>query len=293
MQNTLALSGNCWYEEVCAVRVPLVPKGRVQQHQPLHSAGTRAAVLVERGRWCRLDRSSRHDSRHGLRAWSLVLATLLALFLVAGVAAATYVETRVTGDPNEQVSPALDGDKAVYEDNRNGNADIYAYDLSTSSETRLTYNTSDQSIPKISGDKVVYEDYRNGNADIYAYDLSTGTGSRLTTAGSNQTLPSVSGSQVVYEDDRNGNSDIYSYDMAANIEMRVTSDPGEQVYPAISGIRVVFEDSRNTQADIYLVEGSGTPVGVGTNGIAIAGLLMSGVALIFMIGRRARQSFAI
>lgn len=55
----------------------------------------------------------------------------------------------------------------VWEDWRNGNADIYGYSLSTREEFRITKDQNDQVNPEIYGVIVVWEDNRNGNWDIY------------------------------------------------------------------------------------------------------------------------------
>ncbi len=58
------------------------------------------------------------------------------------------------------------GDRIAYQDIRNGNPDIYMYNISTKIETQITTSGSAYS-PVIDGDRIVYQDYRNGNSDIY------------------------------------------------------------------------------------------------------------------------------
>jgi len=55
----------------------------------------------------------------------------------------------------------------VWEDNRNGNWDIFAYDMKTCQEFQVTSDLSNQLNPAIHGNMVVWQDYRNGTADIY------------------------------------------------------------------------------------------------------------------------------
>ena len=62
----------------------------------------------------------------------------------------------------------------MYNDTRNGNSDIYMYDLSTGKETQITTNQAAQNPPSIYDDKIVWQDKRNEGWDIYMYDLSTG-----------------------------------------------------------------------------------------------------------------------
>ena len=75
----------------------------------------------------------------------------------------------------EQSYCSVGGDIVVWEDRRNGNYDIYGYDLSTSTEFAICTNSATQRQVSISGDIVVWKDSRNSSDDIYGYDLSTST----------------------------------------------------------------------------------------------------------------------
>jgi beta propeller repeat protein len=56
----------------------------------------------------------------------------------------------------------------VWGDLRNGNWDIYGYNLSTSTEFPIAIGMAPNSLPAIYGDTVVWGDLRNGNNwDIY------------------------------------------------------------------------------------------------------------------------------
>ncbi|MBU1976277.1 MAG: right-handed parallel beta-helix repeat-containing protein [Nanoarchaeota archaeon] len=73
----------------------------------------------------------------------------------------------------------IDGNRVVWEDERNGQFNIYMYDLSTSTHTRIS--TTPSLGPKISGDQVIWADYRNGGWDTYSKDLVSGVESRIST----------------------------------------------------------------------------------------------------------------
>ncbi|MDO8240358.1 MAG: GLUG motif-containing protein [Candidatus Moranbacteria bacterium] len=152
-----------------------------------------------------------------------------------------------------QYNPAISGDKIIWQDYRNGNYDIYLYNLTTQTETRITTDSSHQYEPAISGDKIIWQDYRNGNADIYLYNLTTQTETQITTNGSTQSSPAISGDKIIWQDYRNSNnSDIYLYDLATQTETQITTNGSYLSSPAISGDKIVWQDYRSGNWDIYL-----------------------------------------
>jgi beta propeller repeat protein len=164
---------------------------------------------------------------------------------------------------DEAVSPAgviagecdISGAVVVWQDARNGNADIYAYDLDTRAETRLTTDPADQTSPKVEGNLVVWQDARNGadNADIYAYDLAAGVESPVCVARGNQTFPDTSGGRVVWTDDRlgHGNTEVFLHDQASGLDVQVSADDGWSGNPSVSGPRIVWEDVRGAGHNLY------------------------------------------
>jgi beta propeller repeat protein len=103
----------------------------------------------------------------------------------------------------------------VYQDDRNGNIDIYCYNLMTGLESQLTSDTADQTNPAISGTRVVYEDRRNSDLDLYLYDLAANREVRLATDTANQYDPDVYGNRVAFEDSRFGNPEIFVGEISA------------------------------------------------------------------------------
>jgi beta propeller repeat protein/parallel beta-helix repeat protein len=152
---------------------------------------------------------------------------------------------------NYGLDPAIDGDRIVWTDYRNGNAGIYLYTITTGIETQVTPNSSSAYNPAISGDRIVYYSYRDGNSDIYFYNITTGIETQVTTGTSYSYSPSLSGDRIVYYSYRNGNSNIYFYNITTGIETQVTTGTSWAYNPVISGNQIVWEDGRNGNADIY------------------------------------------
>jgi beta propeller repeat protein len=140
-----------------------------------------------------------------------------ALLGAPGVAHASFdlidpmVERCLTVDAAEQSHAAISGTRVAYQDFRNGNWDIYLYDLTTGAEKRLTTDPADQTMPAISGTRVVWQDFRSGDWEIYLYDLTSGTESRMDPYFSRGTDPSISGTTIAYID----NYRVFVYDLVA------------------------------------------------------------------------------
>lgn len=170
------------------------------------------------------------------------VALISFLFLLSSSASAAsslkITETRITTNPSNSLNPDIYGNTIVWQDDRNGNWDIYIFDLSTKEQIHTT-NTANQVSPAIYGNRVVWEDERNGGCDIYLQDLSTKKQTRVTTS-KNASHPNIYGDRIVYTDKRNGNWDIYMYYIPTSKETRITHNASDQCYPDIFQDRIVW-----------------------------------------------------
>ena len=87
---------------------------------------------------------------------------------------------RLTNDPADERDPSWwvpeDGSLArrlAYASNKDGNWELYIYDLDDNVTTRMTYDLSFQAAPAWSpdGNWLVYESYQGNNLDIYAMPI--------------------------------------------------------------------------------------------------------------------------
>jgi beta propeller repeat protein len=83
----------------------------------------------------------------------------------------------ISDDDLTQGNPKIYGDIIVWEDNQNGNWDIFYYNISSKSGMSVTDETADQRYPEIYGDIIVWQDFRNSSArwDLWAYNISAET----------------------------------------------------------------------------------------------------------------------
>ena len=185
------------------------------------------------------------DNMNKIKKWIMISICCMVGFVPSVFGAQVLSEFQITTDANTQWRPAIDRDYVVWQDQRNGNADIYGYNLATDTEFPICTDAFNQEHPIISGDIVVWYDWRNGNADIYGYNLQTDTEFEITTDASNQRLPVISGDYVVWNDWRNGNWDIYGYNLATDTEFPICTNATHQYFPQVSGNYVVWWDERN------------------------------------------------
>ena len=169
-------------------------------------------------------------------------------------------DSLVTNDAALQAKPRVAGDYIVWEDYRNGSADIYGYQISTSGPAfAIATGASGQTSPDIDGNRVVWIDDASGSDQIWSYDLTTKISTQLTRAASNKVQPRISGTRVVWADDRAGNLDIYSYDFTASTEDVIVSGAGDQMLSDIDGNRVVYTSNDSGFESVYLFTISAPP----------------------------------
>ena len=189
---------------------------------------------------------------------SLALITLIfaSFFAIDNVQAVDIFisESQITSNTADQYYPDVYGDITVWQDNRNGNWDIYMYAPYVDMwhpEIQVTTSSASQEAPKIYGNIIVWQDDRNGNWDIYMYDVSTGVEQQITGDPTDQIRPAIYGDTVVWQDARNGylfydyvsyefrGWNIYSYDLTTQTERQLTSTD-TNLFPAISGNIVAY-----------------------------------------------------
>ncbi len=176
-----------------------------------------------------------------------------------------------------------------WDDNRNGDYDIYAQRIDGTGKSLWQGNgipvcaaPENQEYCQIASTStdafvITWQDFRNGNADIYAQSFDqTGrslwkvNGAVVCDVVGNQEKPQIvgdgsGGSVIVWTDFRNGtgNSDIFCQKMSATgtpvwdkFGVSICEAPGDQLNPKIApdgdgGAVIVWEDQRNPSSSIF------------------------------------------
>ena len=154
----------------------------------------------------------------------LCAAVIVGLLISPAMAAvAAPGENIYRGLNAAQNRPDIDGNVIVWDDDRDGNAEIYLgtvdefrRSLGYSGE-RITNNPASQEKPSISGDYIAWQDDRDGDREIYLYRRSTGEETRLTENPDDQGMPIVRGNYVAWYDSNStsGRTNVVLYDIAA------------------------------------------------------------------------------
>ncbi|MBI3034842.1 hypothetical protein HYY71_00830, partial [Candidatus Woesearchaeota archaeon] len=172
---------------------------------------------------------------------------------------------RITTSAELRSAPFIYGNYIVWRDFRDGNYEIYMYDLSTNQERRLITGTIIQSVASIYENNILLQRLNNTNNSIYLYDLSTNQERRITLGNHDHRSPYIYGNKILWEDYRKfdyrlggiKNTDIYMYDLSTNQERQITTNPLGQYYPHIYGDKIVWYDLVdviNSIYDIYMYD---------------------------------------
>ena len=165
-----------------------------------------------------------------------------------------YIEEyRMTDDLEDQINPKIYRNKIAWEDKRNGDSDIYAYDLLLGEEIPIVDAAQDQCFPDIYEDKVVWQDYQVITPSIYFYDFANGESAQISAGSRHHTHPTIYGDRVVWQSAYGmwGDPDIYMYDFSTQEQTRLTEDSEAQYSPAIFGDRVCWYSYQHGGTEIY------------------------------------------
>jgi beta propeller repeat protein len=185
------------------------------------------------------------------------IAVVLFLILASSIAAASITETRITSKGSAS-DPAIYGKNIVWQDNRSGNPDIYAYSLSTKKETRITTNSSNHYSPAIYGNKAAWMewyvkpigDFADGG--FYVKDLSTNKQKLIMTFSDLVDKPAIYGNKVVFEIYNVASPGVYVYDLSTSKLKTINQSASS---PAIYGNKIVWQDYQvDGNSDIYMYD---------------------------------------
>lgn len=167
-------------------------------------------------------------------------------------------------------NPHARGRWAVWQDQSDGNLQIYTQDVSASNSPilKLTSDTLTHQNPRTDGRYVVWQTQQaNGNWDVYVDDLNGSTGPQAVTSTANldEVNPSIDWPWIVYQVRQTGVGgplpqlagtnnpwQLRAVNLATSSNFAILPSIQDEVSPNIQGGRVVWQDLRNPGAgEIY------------------------------------------
>ncbi|MCG8406936.1 MAG: Ig-like domain-containing protein [Phycisphaerales bacterium] len=154
---------------------------------------------------------------------------------ITGLVSGTCPDTRLTTSMSSERYPDVDGDLIVWEDGRNGNLDIFAFDLEAGVEFAVATGPQRQLAPRASENYIAWMVGDIGSFDVYAYDVSSGVTIPIATGARDERLLGIDGDRVAFSRDEHtisnnppssltyGIYNLFYYDISEGSEIRVTN----------------------------------------------------------------------
>jgi Tol biopolymer transport system component len=179
---------------------------------------------------------------------------------------------RITDTTSNERTPkwSPDGDKLVFASDRDGNREVYIFDLADvvdgTTKTQpfnLTQHKAPDWQPAWSpdGQRVAFSSYRDGNWEIYVVNVD-GTGlTRLTDQPESDFSPTWSpdGKHVLFASRRRGDADLFTADIETGTPNQLTKGELDEYDPAWSpnGEWIAFVTQIGEQSDIFCMRADG------------------------------------
>jgi beta propeller repeat protein len=151
-------------------------------------------------------------------------------------------------------SPSARGRWAVWQDQSDGNWEIYAQNVTSNTPiVKVTSTPLSQENPRIDGRYVVWQGQQtNGNWDIFINDMESGAGPQeiTSTPGTDETYPAIDWPWVVYQARPTGNTSapwqLFALNLASNLPpIAISPTTQDELSPDVQAGRIVWQDMRN------------------------------------------------
>jgi len=156
--------------------------------------------------------------------------------------------------PRGPQNPYARGRWVVWQDQSDGNTDIYAQDITAASNPIIpvTHASTTQQNPRTDGRYVVWQGQQaNGSWDVYVDDLNGNTGPQAVTStpGLDEVNPAICWPWVAYQARATGNSgaawQVYARNLLSGQAFAVSPSTSDEVDADVQAARVVWQDFRD------------------------------------------------
>ena len=181
------------------------------------------------------------------------------------------IVTNLTQSVGDDKAPAWspDGQRIVFESDRNGDYEVYIMSSDGSNLINLTQSVGDDKAPAWSpdGQRIAFESDRDGNYEVYVMDSDGSNSTRLTQSAGGDRSPvwSPDGQRIAFESNRDGDyvADIYVMDSDGSNPTNLTQSAYNDAYawsPVWSpdGQRIAFEVFLDVDYEVYVMDSDGS-----------------------------------
>jgi beta propeller repeat protein len=170
----------------------------------------------------------------------------------------------LAGPARGPLHPFARGRWAAWQDQSDGNWEIYAQDITVSGSAiqKITQTSLSQENPRTDGRYIVWQGQEaNGNWDVFLNDMQSAAGPQplTSTPVTDEVNPAIDWPWVVYQSRATGNTNAPWLLIATNLSTRqsfqVSPSTLDEISPAVQAGRVVWQDMRNPGAgEIYFCD---------------------------------------
>jgi Tol biopolymer transport system component len=169
------------------------------------------------------------------------------------------VVQQLTDTPGDNYAPwwLPDYSGFIFTSTRDGNDELYRFDLETMTATRLTHNNAFDGFASVSPDgrQIAFYSNRDGAYEIYRMGLDGQNPQRLTAGRGRDAMPvfSPDGQWLVFESERSGRYEIYRMRLDGSDVQNVTNHPSDSWIPTFSpdGLWLFFQSNREGDMNIF------------------------------------------
>ncbi|MDD2715235.1 MAG: Ig-like domain-containing protein [Candidatus Wallbacteria bacterium] len=165
-----------------------------------------------------------------------------------------------------------DGNKLIFQSNRNLDGQIFKMYIDGTLVTALTSGSDDgQPVYSPDGSKIAFVRKTAGIGEIFLMDSDGGNQVNLTGNPADDEYPgfSTDGQKLVFSSNRDGNNEIYLMRNDGSAVTRLTDNSASEIEPRFSvDGKIVFVSNRSGNNEIYLMHGDGTQLTRLTNNAA-------------------------
>jgi len=170
----------------------------------------------------------------------------------------TIVKRIISGGMNTDPEFSPTGEHLIFVSNRDGDEELYLFDMNELTTEKLTDNTTEDFSPSFSpdGQEIVFLSYRDDGWEIYKMNLTDKKISRLTRNKYWDGFPKFSpdGEWIIFSSKRDKSEDIYIMTKDGRNEKVLFAGPSDDNDPLLFNDKLYFKSKQSGEWEIYQMD---------------------------------------